>query len=56
MLQCPLQAKEKFEKEERRKELKRARGEGTWMLPEVDLKLQQVGHASSRPRADPDPH
>ncbi|XP_023648215.2 CWF19-like protein 2 [Paramormyrops kingsleyae] len=35
-------AKEKFEKEERRKDLKRARGEGTWMLPEVDLKLQQL--------------
>ncbi|XP_048837351.1 CWF19-like protein 2 [Brienomyrus brachyistius] len=35
-------AKEKFEKEERRKDLKRARGEGTWMLPDVDLKLQQL--------------
>lgn len=36
------QAKEKYEQEERRKELKRARGEDTWMLPDVDLRLQQL--------------
>ncbi|XP_036392810.1 CWF19-like protein 2 isoform X2 [Megalops cyprinoides] len=35
-------AKEKYEQEERRQELKRARGEDTWMLPEVDLRLQQL--------------
>ncbi|XP_041919607.1 CWF19-like protein 2 [Alosa sapidissima] len=35
-------AKEKYEQEERRKELKRARGEDTWMLPDVDHRLQQL--------------
>ncbi|KTF88601.1 hypothetical protein cypCar_00017887 [Cyprinus carpio] len=37
------QAKEKYEKEERRKAERRARGEDTWMLPDVDLRLQQIG-------------
>ncbi|KAI1893936.1 hypothetical protein AGOR_G00128780 [Albula goreensis] len=41
------QAKEKYEHEERRKELKRARGEDTWMLPEVDLRLQQLDQEHS---------
>uniref|UniRef100_A0A4W5KR67 CWF19 like cell cycle control factor 2 n=1 Tax=Hucho hucho TaxID=62062 RepID=A0A4W5KR67_9TELE len=36
------QAKQQYEKEEKRKELKRQRGEDTWMLPEVDLRLQQL--------------
>ncbi|XP_064841353.1 CWF19-like protein 2 isoform X2 [Oncorhynchus masou masou] len=35
-------AKQQYEKEEKRKELKRQRGEDTWMLPEVDLRLQQL--------------
>nr|XP_046149376.1 CWF19-like protein 2 [Oncorhynchus gorbuscha] len=35
-------AKHQYEKEEKRKELKRQRGEDTWMLPEVDLRLQQL--------------
>ncbi|KAL4646956.1 CWF19-like protein 2 [Arapaima gigas] len=36
------QAKEKYEQEERRRELKRARGEDTWMLPQVDQRLQEL--------------
>ncbi|KAM6946008.1 CWF19-like protein 2 [Aplochiton taeniatus] len=35
-------AKREYEKEEKRKELKRQRGEDTWMLPDVDLRLQQI--------------
>ncbi|XP_008284931.1 CWF19-like protein 2 [Stegastes partitus] len=35
-------AKHQHEKEERRKELKRLRGEDTWMLPEVNQRLQQM--------------
>ncbi|XP_047450222.1 CWF19-like protein 2 [Mugil cephalus] len=35
-------AKHQCEKEERRKELKRQRGEDTWMLPEVNQRLQQL--------------
>ncbi|XP_062329496.1 CWF19-like protein 2 [Osmerus eperlanus] len=35
-------AKQQYEKEERKKELKRQRGEDTWMLPEVDLRLQEI--------------
>ncbi|KAI2656484.1 CWF19-like protein 2 [Labeo rohita] len=41
-----LQAKEKYEKEERRKAERKARGEDTWMLPDVDLRLQQIGEDS----------
>ncbi|XP_056120109.1 CWF19-like protein 2 [Rhinichthys klamathensis goyatoka] len=37
------QAKEKYENEERRKAERKARGEDTWMLPDVDLRLQQIG-------------
>ncbi|KAG1932697.1 CWF19-like protein 2 [Pimephales promelas] len=37
------QAKEKYEKDERRKAERKARGEDTWMLPDVDLRLQQIG-------------
>ncbi|XP_073674389.1 CWF19-like protein 2 [Garra rufa] len=37
------QAKEKYEKEEQRKAERKARGEDTWMLPDVDLRLQQIG-------------
>uniref|UniRef100_A0A8C7DGQ2 CWF19-like protein 2 n=1 Tax=Oncorhynchus kisutch TaxID=8019 RepID=A0A8C7DGQ2_ONCKI len=37
-----VEAKQQYEKEEKRKELKRQRGEDTWMLPEVDLRLQQL--------------
>ncbi|KAJ8280442.1 hypothetical protein GJAV_G00054610 [Gymnothorax javanicus] len=40
--QVLLEAKEKYEREEKRKELKRARGEDTWMLPEVNQRLQQL--------------
>ncbi|XP_033486307.1 CWF19-like protein 2 [Epinephelus lanceolatus] len=35
-------AKQRFEKAERRKELKRQRGEDTWMLPEVNQRLQEI--------------
>ncbi|TNN37446.1 CWF19-like protein 2 [Liparis tanakae] len=35
-------AKQQYEKEERRKELKRQRGEDTWMLPEVNQRLQDI--------------
>ncbi|MGH0174592.1 UNVERIFIED_CONTAM: hypothetical protein FKN15_008913 [Acipenser sinensis] len=38
-------AKEEYEKAERRKELKRARGEDTWMLPDVDLRLKELEEA-----------
>ncbi|KAJ8410813.1 hypothetical protein AAFF_G00187700 [Aldrovandia affinis] len=41
------EAKEKYEREEKKKELKRARGEDTWMLPEVDLRLQQLDQEHS---------
>ncbi|XP_048016925.1 CWF19-like protein 2 [Megalobrama amblycephala] len=41
------QAKEKHEKEERRKAERKARGEDTWMLPDVDLRLQQIGQEHS---------
>ncbi|CAI5693907.1 unnamed protein product [Oreochromis niloticus] len=35
-------AKQQYDKEQRRKELKRQRGEDTWMLPEVNERLQQI--------------
>lgn len=41
-----FQAKQQFEKEERRKELKRLRGEDTWMLPDVNQRLQQIEEVS----------
>lgn len=37
-----IQAKQQYEREERRKELKRQRGEDTWMLPEINERLQQI--------------
>lgn len=37
-----VKAKQRYEREERRKELKRLRGEDTWMLPEVDQRLQEM--------------
>lgn len=37
-----VKAKQRYEREERRKELKRQRGEDTWMLPEVDQRLQEI--------------
>ncbi|XP_041667884.1 CWF19-like protein 2 isoform X1 [Cheilinus undulatus] len=40
-------AKKQYEKEERRKELKRQRGEDTWMLPEVNKRLQEIGDDGS---------
>ncbi|XP_034025307.1 CWF19-like protein 2 isoform X2 [Thalassophryne amazonica] len=35
-------AKKQYEKEERMKVLKRQRGEDTWMLPEINQRLQQI--------------
>ncbi|XP_036939779.1 CWF19-like protein 2 [Acanthopagrus latus] len=35
-------AKQQYEKEEKRKELKRQRGEDTWMLPEINQRLQEI--------------
>ncbi|XP_061538456.1 CWF19-like protein 2 isoform X2 [Phycodurus eques] len=35
-------AKQQYEREERRKELKRQRGEDTWMLPEVTDRLKKI--------------
>ncbi|XP_056139569.1 CWF19-like protein 2 [Lampris incognitus] len=40
-------AKQQYEKEEKRKELKRQRGEDTWMLPEVNQRLQQIEQEAS---------
>lgn len=37
-----MQAKKQYEREEKRNELKRQRGEDTWMLPEINLRLQQL--------------
>ncbi|XP_035240387.1 CWF19-like protein 2 isoform X2 [Anguilla anguilla] len=45
--QVLCEAKEKYEREEKRKELKRERGEDTWMLPEVDRRLQQLDQEHS---------
>lgn len=39
---CDVQAKQQYEREERKKELKRQRGEDTWMLPEVNERLQEL--------------
>lgn len=35
-------AKQHYEREEKKKELKRLKGEDTWMLPEVNQRLQQI--------------
>ncbi|XP_068612778.1 CWF19-like protein 2 [Brachionichthys hirsutus] len=40
-------AKQQYEKEERRKELKRERGEDTWMLPEINQRLQEIEEEGS---------
>uniref|UniRef100_A0AAR2JQ88 CWF19-like protein 2 n=1 Tax=Pygocentrus nattereri TaxID=42514 RepID=A0AAR2JQ88_PYGNA len=42
-LSLSLQAKKKYEDEERRAAERKARGEDTWMLPEIDQRLQQIG-------------
>ncbi|XP_037697238.1 CWF19-like protein 2 isoform X2 [Choloepus didactylus] len=41
------QAKASFEKEERCKELKRLRGEDTWMLPDVNERIEQFSQEHS---------
>ncbi|XP_036412515.1 CWF19-like protein 2 [Colossoma macropomum] len=41
------QAKKKYEDEERRAAERKARGEDTWMLPEIDQRLQQIGQEHS---------
>ncbi|XP_005378078.1 PREDICTED: CWF19-like protein 2 [Chinchilla lanigera] len=41
------QAKANFEKEERRKELKRLRGEDTWMLPNVSERIEEFSKEHS---------
>ncbi|XP_036601635.1 CWF19-like protein 2 [Trichosurus vulpecula] len=41
------QAKADFEKEERRKELKRLRGEDTWMLADVNERVEQLSQEHS---------
>ncbi|EPY73073.1 CWF19-like protein [Camelus ferus] len=40
------QAKANYEREERRKELKRLRGEDTWMLPDVNERVEQISQSS----------
>uniref|UniRef100_A0A2I3GSR6 CWF19-like protein 2 n=1 Tax=Nomascus leucogenys TaxID=61853 RepID=A0A2I3GSR6_NOMLE len=42
------QAKANFEKEERRKELKRLRGEDTWMLPDVNERIEQFSQKKKK--------
>uniref|UniRef100_A0A8D3BXS2 CWF19-like protein 2 n=1 Tax=Scophthalmus maximus TaxID=52904 RepID=A0A8D3BXS2_SCOMX len=42
-----MAAKQKYEREEKKKELKRLRGEDTWMLPEVNQRLQQLQEEGS---------
>ncbi|KAL7825460.1 hypothetical protein AOLI_G00326670 [Acnodon oligacanthus] len=41
------QAKKKYEDEERRAAERKAQGEDTWMLPEIDQRLQQIGQEHS---------
>ncbi|XP_037123869.1 CWF19-like protein 2 [Syngnathus acus] len=40
-------AKQQYEREERRKELKRQRGEDTWMLPEITDRLKEIENETS---------
>ncbi|XP_032328445.1 CWF19-like protein 2 isoform X3 [Camelus ferus] len=40
-------AKANYEREERRKELKRLRGEDTWMLPDVNERVEQISQEHS---------
>uniref|UniRef100_A0A8C2X408 CWF19-like protein 2 n=1 Tax=Cyclopterus lumpus TaxID=8103 RepID=A0A8C2X408_CYCLU len=44
---CVIQAKQQYEKGERKKELKRQRGEDTWMLPEINQRLQDIEEEGS---------
>lgn len=37
-----VQAKQQYKQEERKKQLKRQRGEDTWMLPEINQRLQEI--------------
>lgn len=37
-----VQVKQQYKQEERKKELKRQRGEDTWMLPEINQRLQEI--------------
>lgn len=37
-----VQAKQHYEQEERKKQLKRQRGEDTWVLPEISQRLQEI--------------
>lgn len=41
------QAKHNFEKEQRDKELKQLRGEDTWMLPDVNERIEQFAQEHS---------
>lgn len=43
----PRQAKANFEKEERQKELKRFRGEETWLQPEMNERIEQLSQEHS---------
>lgn len=38
----PFQAKADYEEEQRRKELKRLRGEDTWMLNDVNARVEEL--------------
>ncbi|KAM8904865.1 CWF19-like protein 2 isoform 2-T2 [Spinachia spinachia] len=40
-------AKQQYDKEEKKKELKRLRGEDTWMLPEINDRLQEIAEDGS---------
>ncbi|XP_068441561.1 CWF19-like protein 2 isoform X2 [Clinocottus analis] len=42
-------AKQQYDKEERKKELKRLRGEDTWMLPEINQRLQDIEEEGAVP-------
>ena len=41
-----MQAKQCYEREEKKKELKKLRGEDTWMLPELNQRLQRIEQVS----------
>lgn len=38
----PFKAQAKYEKEEKQKQLKRLRGEDTWMLPDVNERIDEL--------------
>ncbi|XP_057604598.1 CWF19-like protein 2 [Hippopotamus amphibius kiboko] len=50
------QAKANFEKEARCKELKRLRGEETWMLPDVNKRVEQISQEHSVKKKKKDKH